>query len=223
MQTGRVVRAFADVRQLSAELDPCSVEAILIPLRVDPPATQEAALVREVACWIRQCATARSVGPVILSLDVESAPAPASLQISALHRGATAVLPCGDSQLLKELIDAQLRHSESRRAEFAALGDSGRPNGSTDLNRTSNPERQVTLTPRARPTSEGLLEPGWVPSPADFTITEDDPIDLKLYERKAVLRAIAAADGNRTVAAQLLGIGKSTLYRRLSEWRAESD
>lgn len=229
MQSGRVVRAFADVRQLSAELDPCGVDAILIPLPGSPQEksgeaepSEEAAHVREAACWIRQCATARSSGPMILALDAGETPASTLLQISALHRGATAILPCRDARLLKEAVEAQIRRAHSQGVGEGRPGEGVRIAAAAGAQALKNSERQVTLTPLARPASEALLEPGWVPTAADFMITEDDPIDLKLYERKAVLRAIAAAEGNRTLAAQLLGIGKSTLYRRLSEWRAET-
>ena len=56
------------------------------------------------------------------------------------------------------------------------------------------------------------------PSAAEFEITDADPIDLSVYERKAVLRALHAAGGNRTRAAAVLGVGKSTLYRKLTKF-----
>ncbi|MEM9379726.1 MAG: sigma 54-interacting transcriptional regulator [Planctomycetota bacterium] len=59
----------------------------------------------------------------------------------------------------------------------------------------------------------------WVPEESDWMITENDPLDLEVYERKALLRALAVAKGNRTQAARLVGIGKSTFYRKLQKWR----
>ncbi|MEZ6014891.1 MAG: helix-turn-helix domain-containing protein [Planctomycetota bacterium] len=56
-----------------------------------------------------------------------------------------------------------------------------------------------------------------VPKAHEWQITEHDPIDYRVYERKLLLRALAACGGNRAKAAALLGLGKSTLYRRLSE------
>ncbi len=41
------------------------------------------------------------------------------------------------------------------------------------------------------------------------------PVSLQLYEKKAILRALQECDGDRLAAAQRLGIGKSTLYRKL--------
>lgn len=58
----------------------------------------------------------------------------------------------------------------------------------------------------------------WIPERSDWLITEDDPVDLDLYLRKALLRALAMAKGDRTKAAQLAGIGKSTFYRKLRDW-----
>ena len=38
-------------------------------------------------------------------------------------------------------------------------------------------------------------------------------------ERRAILSAIAVTDGNKLEAAKLLGIGKTTLYRKLKEYQ----
>ena len=48
-----------------------------------------------------------------------------------------------------------------------------------------------------------------------WKITESDPIDLDLYERKALLRALHNTGGDKLAAARLLRVGKSTLYRKL--------
>jgi len=42
------------------------------------------------------------------------------------------------------------------------------------------------------------------------------PLSLEAYERTALSRALAAADGDARAAARLLGIGRSTLYRKLA-------
>jgi len=47
--------------------------------------------------------------------------------------------------------------------------------------------------------------------------TDDLPFDLKDLETLAIRRAMAAAGGNVSAAARLLGIGRSRLYRRLNE------
>jgi two-component system response regulator HydG len=42
-------------------------------------------------------------------------------------------------------------------------------------------------------------------------------VPLRVMERNAVWNAVSAAKGNKPLAAQLLGIGKTTLYRKLKE------
>jgi two-component system response regulator HydG len=51
-----------------------------------------------------------------------------------------------------------------------------------------------------------------------WDITDDDPICLELYERKALLRALDRVGGDRLAAAKLLNVGKSTLYRKLKQF-----
>ncbi|SDT02837.1 Transcriptional regulator of acetoin/glycerol metabolism [Brevibacterium siliguriense] len=45
---------------------------------------------------------------------------------------------------------------------------------------------------------------------------------LEQIERKAILEALAATDGNRKQAAEDLGLGRTTLYKRLRRYRIES-
>jgi DNA-binding NtrC family response regulator len=59
-----------------------------------------------------------------------------------------------------------------------------------------------------------LAGPGGAISP-DWVITEEDPIDLDHYEKKALLRALDSCSGDRLAAAKLLRVGKSTIYRKL--------
>jgi sigma-54 dependent transcriptional regulator, acetoin dehydrogenase operon transcriptional activator AcoR len=46
---------------------------------------------------------------------------------------------------------------------------------------------------------------------------------LETAEREAIIRALAAAGGNKSEAADLLGIGRTTLYRRLKHFNLDSD
>ncbi len=55
--------------------------------------------------------------------------------------------------------------------------------------------------------------------PADWEISEQDPVSLDLYERKVLLRALHVCGGDRLAAARLLKVGKSTLYRKLSKFQ----
>jgi two-component system, NtrC family, response regulator AtoC len=47
------------------------------------------------------------------------------------------------------------------------------------------------------------------------------PLDLRETERKLILQALAATNGNVTAAAKKLGISRRTLHRRINEMNAE--
>jgi two-component system response regulator HydG len=51
-----------------------------------------------------------------------------------------------------------------------------------------------------------------------WDISDDDPVSLALYEKKALLRALDACGGDKLAAARLLRVGKSTLYRKLKRF-----
>jgi DNA-binding NtrC family response regulator len=51
-----------------------------------------------------------------------------------------------------------------------------------------------------------------------WDITDEDPVSLDLYEKKALLRALDQVGGDRLAAARLLKVGKSTLYRKLKRF-----
>ncbi len=50
----------------------------------------------------------------------------------------------------------------------------------------------------------------------------DEVLPLEELERRAILRALREASGDKLAAARLLGIGKTTLYRKLKQYDAES-
>lgn len=45
---------------------------------------------------------------------------------------------------------------------------------------------------------------------------------LNDQERRAILRALETTHGNRNRAAKLLGIGKTTIYRKIKEYGLDS-
>ena len=94
------------------------------------------------------------------------------------------------------------------------------------------PERSLQPVARhAGPVAQGThtvagsarIEPGRSSRPAArearaWDITDEDPINLDHYEKKALLRALDAVGQDRIRAAKLLGLGKSTLYRKLKRF-----
>jgi len=50
----------------------------------------------------------------------------------------------------------------------------------------------------------------------------DELVPLDELERRAILRALREADGDKLAAARLLGIGKTTLYRKLKKYEAQT-
>ncbi len=70
-----------------------------------------------------------------------------------------------------------------------------------------------------------VLHVGDLPSNLQFAagerISQDDEIlPLNELERRAILRALREAGGDKLAAARLLGIGKTTLYRKLKEYES---
>ncbi|MBK7642239.1 MAG: sigma 54-interacting transcriptional regulator [Planctomycetes bacterium] len=51
-----------------------------------------------------------------------------------------------------------------------------------------------------------------------WDITDEDPVSLDLYEKKALLRALSVVNGDKLKAAKLLKLGKSTMYRKLKRF-----
>ena len=63
------------------------------------------------------------------------------------------------------------------------------------------------------------LDPGVPPEPE--SITAGESITLADAEREQILAALARAGGNRTLAAETLGISRRTLHYRLSEYQRQ--
>jgi DNA-binding NtrC family response regulator len=72
-----------------------------------------------------------------------------------------------------------------------------------------------------------ILHVGDLPSNLQYGTGErmpqsDELLPLEELERRAILRALHEAGGDKLAAARLLGIGKTTLYRKLKQYEAES-
>lgn len=69
------------------------------------------------------------------------------------------------------------------------------------------PAREITPQPRGAPAAREAWE-----------IPLNEPLSLELYERHALMRAIAMCDGDKLAAARMLKLGKSTMYRKLKRY-----
>ncbi len=81
-------------------------------------------------------------------------------------------------------------------------------------------ERAVALTRHERLSVEDLPDRLRQPVPRTLPVGQGETgelLPLAEMERRYLQQALAAADGNRTLAARLLGIDRKTLYRKLQE------
>ncbi|MCL6482123.1 MAG: hypothetical protein K6U02_10390 [Firmicutes bacterium] len=58
-------------------------------------------------------------------------------------------------------------------------------------------------------------------SSSDRLPASDELLPLEELERRAIFRALRETGGDKLAAARLLGIGKTTLYRKLKQYEAE--
>ena len=82
-------------------------------------------------------------------------------------------------------------------------------------------ERAVALTSREQLTAEDLPEKirDYIRTPS--LVFGDDPAELlpmEEVERRYVLKVLEASGGNKTIAAQILGFDRKTLYRKLEQY-----
>ncbi|GAA4930202.1 transcriptional regulator of acetoin/glycerol metabolism [Actinomycetospora succinea] len=80
-------------------------------------------------------------------------------------------------------------------------------------------ELRATVVALARRARGGVVEPDDLPD--ELRARGRTPGLLERAERDAVVGALRAADGNRTRAARALGIGRTTLYRKMREFGLE--
>ncbi|HVN88099.1 MAG TPA: sigma-54 dependent transcriptional regulator [Candidatus Binatia bacterium] len=87
-------------------------------------------------------------------------------------------------------------------------------------------ERAVALAQYEQLTVDDLPEKIRAYRRSHIVVASDDPselIPLEEVERRYILRAMEALGGNKTLAAQTLGIGRKTLYRKLQQYGALSE
>jgi two-component system NtrC family response regulator len=63
------------------------------------------------------------------------------------------------------------------------------------------------------------LTPDLLPSEFNYTSTNVNALDLETVERQHIQKVLAHTRGNKTETARLLGIGLTTLYRKLDEYK----
>ncbi|MFN9786316.1 MAG: sigma 54-interacting transcriptional regulator [Planctomycetia bacterium] len=131
----------------------------------------------------------------------------------------------GDAKELEDVVRAACNHATTpvvlvddlpRTQKELAAGM--RPNGHASAVRAPLP-MQLAQPAYAR----GELQPAprlGAPhrQPRDWDISDEEPVSLDLYEKKALLRALDECGGDRLAAARLLKVGKSTLYRKLKRF-----
>jgi two-component system response regulator HydG len=71
-----------------------------------------------------------------------------------------------------------------------------------------------------------ILHVGDLPSNLQYSSMEkqpenDDVVPLEALERRAIFRALRETAGDKLAAARLLGIGKTTLYRKLKQYESD--
>jgi two-component system response regulator HydG len=59
-------------------------------------------------------------------------------------------------------------------------------------------------------------------SPEQSLPANDELLPLEELERRAIVRALRETAGDKLAAARLLGIGKTTLYRKLKQYESEA-
>ncbi len=58
---------------------------------------------------------------------------------------------------------------------------------------------------------------------SESTLSLELPITMEEAEKKIIMETISFAKGNKSKAAELLGIGRKTLHRKLAEWKEDAD
>jgi two-component system response regulator HydG len=84
-------------------------------------------------------------------------------------------------------------------------------------------ERAVALARYDRITVGDLPEKIQNHRPSYVVLGADDPselVSLEEMERRYILRVMEAVAGNKTLAAQILKMGRKTLYRKLDRYAA---
>jgi two-component system NtrC family response regulator len=66
---------------------------------------------------------------------------------------------------------------------------------------------------------EDTLTPDLLPPEFKYESTDHSAVDLATIERQHIKKILGRTNGNKTETARLLGIGLTTLYRKLDEYK----
>jgi transcriptional regulator of acetoin/glycerol metabolism len=77
-------------------------------------------------------------------------------------------------------------------------------------------ERLVIMSEQGVPQVESLPLGAGIAAAATSAVGEPDTLNLEALEKQAIQRAIAQHHGNLSKAAQSLGLGRTTLYRKMT-------
>jgi DNA-binding NtrC family response regulator len=87
-------------------------------------------------------------------------------------------------------------------------------------------ERAVAVTQYEHITVDDLPEKIRAYQRSHVLLASDDPselVPLEEIERRYILRVMESVGGNKTLAAQILGIGRKTLYRKIEQYGGSAD
>jgi DNA-binding NtrC family response regulator len=116
----------------------------------------------------------------------------------------------GNVRELKNCLERMMAFNSGPLLHFADL-----PSNVSNYSRSSRPGGDLVAAASAIGESMRFTSDGGLHSPV---FSHEMVVPLQELERRAIQHALEHTHGDRTVAAQLLGIGRTTLYRKLKEF-----
>ena len=118
------------------------------------------------------------------------------------------------------------RRAEVAEAETEAASDADADAGAdADADPVSDAEASADAASDAEPGSRASADSDADTGPEDAprTVVFEPGLTLEEMERRAIRAALAEVDGNRRLAAELLGVAERTLYRKIGQLGLEDD
>jgi DNA-binding NtrC family response regulator len=146
-----------------------------------------------------------------LRCEIVIAPTPASI-LEALDKDLARIVLV-DNETIGDTLRL-LRHIQARHLPIRAIVCSVRPQISAVVQAIKAGALDYLEKPLKMPALERALEMA--------TLADVQPlpvVPIAELEREAIENAVIQAGGNKCLAAQLLGVGKTTLYRKLREYQ----